>query len=59
MTTVAFVTYKFQGAERRIGPLSAEMAQTLAKDTARRSGTTDVTLEEWTCSKVTTVPGQK
>lgn len=49
MTTVAFVTYLFQGQVRRVGPMPYEPAETFAKEVARRSGVTGVRLEKWMC----------
>lgn len=47
MTTVAFITYKFHGADRRLGPMALERAEPFAKDLARRVNVTDVSIEEW------------
>jgi len=49
MTTVAFVTYMFQGQVRRVGPMPQEPAETFAKDMSRRKGITGVRLEQWMC----------
>lgn len=49
MTTVAFVTYLFQGQVRRVGPMPYEPAETFAKEVARRNGVTGTRLEKWMC----------
>lgn len=49
MTTVAFVTYLFQGQSRRVGPMPYEPAESFAKELTRRQGVTAVRLEEWMC----------
>lgn len=47
MTTVAFVTYKSGGIDRRIGPLELEAAGGLAKELGRKPTISQVRLEEW------------
>ena len=47
MTTVAFVTYKSGGIDRRIGPLELEAAGCLAKELGRKPTVSQVRLEEW------------
>ena len=57
MTTVAFVTYKSGGVDRRVGPLPKEQAEPLAKEWARNVNVTEVRLEEWACLRVTAIGG--
>lgn len=52
MTTVAFVTYKYNGQDRRIGPLGGEPAESMAREIARRPGSTEVKVETWICGSV-------
>jgi len=55
VTTVAFVTYKASGIDRRVGPLPKEQAESMAKELSRQTLVQDVCLEEWVCLKVTSV----
>jgi len=49
VTTVAFVTYLFQGQVRRVGPMPEEPAECFAKEVARRKDVTGTRLELWRC----------
>lgn len=40
MTTVAFVSYKVNGIDRRVGPMTMEHAEPLAKHLTRNQGYT-------------------
>ena len=56
MTTVAFVTYSYQGERRRVGPVELESAETLAREFSRRQGVKDVLVEEWARFRVEEIP---
>jgi hypothetical protein len=49
MTTVAFVTYLFQGQVRRVGPMPYEPAEAYAKELSRRAHVSGVRVEQWMC----------
>lgn len=55
MTTVAYVTYRFGGLDRRVGPLDMEKAQTMAKEVSRKPMVSSVAIEEWALLRTTKV----
>jgi hypothetical protein len=55
--TVAFVTYKSGGVDRRVGPLLKEQAEPMSKDLAKQAHISDVYLEEWVFLRSTPVFG--
>jgi hypothetical protein len=49
VTTVAFVTYRFAELDRRVGPMSLESADSMAKEVSRKPMVSAVAVEEWVC----------
>ena len=59
MTTVAFVTYKVNNCERRVGPIALEMATPMAKNLTRNHLVSEVVLEEWALVRATPMHEEK